>query len=44
MRWFDHVRRMPERRISEKVYHSDASTIAGRGRPPEMWERMTEQS
>ena len=43
MRWYGHVRRMPEERMAKKVYQSEVSGVVGRGRPAMSWERKVEQ-
>ena len=43
LRWYGHVRRMPEDRLAKKVYQSDVSGENGRGRPPMTWEGKVEE-
>ena len=43
LRWYGHVRRMPEERMTKRVYQSEVSGMAGRGRPPVTWEGKIEQ-
>ena len=43
LRWYGHVRRMPEERMTKKVYQSEVSGMYGRGRPPVTWEGRIEQ-
>ena len=43
LRWYGHVRRMPEDRLAKKVYQSDVRGENGRGRPPMTWEGKVEE-
>ena len=43
LRWYGHVRRMTEERLTKRVYQSSVSGVAGRGRPPVTWENKIEQ-
>ena len=43
LRWYGHVRRMPEERMAKRVYQSKVSGELGRGRPPMTWECKVEQ-
>ena len=42
LRWYGHVRRMPEDRIAKKVFRSEATGVSGRGRLPITWEGRVE--
>jgi hypothetical protein len=33
LRWFGHVERMDERRLTKEIYEADVGGTAGRGRP-----------
>jgi hypothetical protein len=33
LRWFGHLERMDERRLTKEIYKADLGGIAGRGRP-----------
>ena len=43
LKWYGHVRRIPEERMAKKVYQSKVSGEPGRGRPPMTWECKVEQ-
>ena len=43
LRWYGHIRRMPEERLAKRVYQSEVRGEVGRGRPPVTWEKKIEE-
>lgn len=42
-RWYGHVKRMPEKRMTKKVSQSEIQGELGRGRSPMTWETTVEE-